>query len=254
MFDGNENHETIEGPKFYKRNGYYYIFAPAGGRIIHLQPMRWENDWPVMGENIDGEGVGEPILIYKKPNVGDTYPVEVPATSDEFNSEKLGLQWQWNANYKEDWYSLTAKAGYIRLNVAKSSANLCDVPSLLLQKFPAPEFKATMKMDFKGDAVGDSAGLVVLGGIYSSISLVRTAEGYELVQVKGENMVNESCECVIYRQKMSTPSLHLRVSVVSGAYCSFSYSEDGSNFFEFGEIFKTMKGAWVGAKNGCVLH
>ena len=31
VFDGNDgiNH-TIEGPKLYKRNGYYYIFAPAG--------------------------------------------------------------------------------------------------------------------------------------------------------------------------------------------------------------------------------
>lgn len=32
IYDGNPagNH-TIEGPKFYKRNGYYYILAPAGG-------------------------------------------------------------------------------------------------------------------------------------------------------------------------------------------------------------------------------
>ena len=31
VYDGHENDPTIEGPKFYKRNGYYYIFAPAGG-------------------------------------------------------------------------------------------------------------------------------------------------------------------------------------------------------------------------------
>lgn len=31
IFDGHAEHPTIEGPKFYKRNGYYYIFAPAGG-------------------------------------------------------------------------------------------------------------------------------------------------------------------------------------------------------------------------------
>lgn len=31
VFDGHEEHETCEGPKFYKRNGYYYIFHPAGG-------------------------------------------------------------------------------------------------------------------------------------------------------------------------------------------------------------------------------
>jgi beta-xylosidase len=31
VFDGRIHHPTIEGPKLYKRNGYYYIFAPAGG-------------------------------------------------------------------------------------------------------------------------------------------------------------------------------------------------------------------------------
>lgn len=32
VFDGNLSGDiTVEGPKFYKRNGYYYIFAPAGG-------------------------------------------------------------------------------------------------------------------------------------------------------------------------------------------------------------------------------
>lgn len=31
IFDGHDAHPTVEGPKFYKRNGYYYVFAPAGG-------------------------------------------------------------------------------------------------------------------------------------------------------------------------------------------------------------------------------
>lgn len=31
LFDGTKRHPTIEGPKVYKRDGWYYIFAPAGG-------------------------------------------------------------------------------------------------------------------------------------------------------------------------------------------------------------------------------
>lgn len=31
VYDGHGVDPTIEGPKLYKRNGYYYIFAPAGG-------------------------------------------------------------------------------------------------------------------------------------------------------------------------------------------------------------------------------
>ncbi len=150
VFDGHEKHPTVEGPKFYKRNGYYYIFAPAGGveqgwqlvlrsknvygpyeekivlaqgktkingphqgawvetqtgeswflhfqdkgpygRIVHLQPVRWVNDWPVMGADADGDGTGEPVLKFKKPNVGKSYPTQTPPESDEFDSTRLGL-------------------------------------------------------------------------------------------------------------------------------------------------------------------
>lgn len=31
IFDGHEGNPTCEGPKFYKQDGYYYIFFPAGG-------------------------------------------------------------------------------------------------------------------------------------------------------------------------------------------------------------------------------
>ena len=31
VYDGHEDQPTIEGTKFYKRNGYYYIMSPAGG-------------------------------------------------------------------------------------------------------------------------------------------------------------------------------------------------------------------------------
>ena len=144
VYDGHAEDPTVEGPKFYKRNGYYYIFAPAGGvasgwqlvlrakkvygpyerkivlaqghtpingphqgawvdtatgeswfihfqdkgaygRIVHLEPMKWVDDWPVMGAN------GEPVSTYRKPNVGKTYPMMTPADTDEFNGSQLGL-------------------------------------------------------------------------------------------------------------------------------------------------------------------
>jgi beta-xylosidase len=159
VYDGHEVDGTIEGPKIYKRNKYYYIFAPAGGvstgwqtilrskniygpyerkvvleqgatttngphqgawvqtqtgedwfihfqdkdaygRVVHLEPMKWLNDWPVMGVDNNSNGIGEPVMVFKKPNVGKKYPVITPAESDEFNDSKMGLQWQWHANTK----------------------------------------------------------------------------------------------------------------------------------------------------------
>ena len=34
------------------------------GRIVHMQPVTWENDWPVMGINAV-DGCGEPCIIHK---------------------------------------------------------------------------------------------------------------------------------------------------------------------------------------------
>ena len=45
----------------------------AYGRLVHLQPMKWVDDWPVIGIDKDGDGCGEPVLTYKKPNVGKNY-------------------------------------------------------------------------------------------------------------------------------------------------------------------------------------
>ncbi len=75
----------------------------AHGRIVHLQPMIWKNDFPVIGADGDGDGTGEPVTKYKKPNVGKIYPFAAPPESDEFDGEKLGLQWQWQANPQSGW-------------------------------------------------------------------------------------------------------------------------------------------------------
>ena len=46
----------------------------AYGRVIHLNPMTWVNDWPVIGVDKDGDGCGEPVTIYRKPDVAGLIP------------------------------------------------------------------------------------------------------------------------------------------------------------------------------------
>ena len=73
--------------------------------------MQWKSDWPVIGADKDGDGKGEPVAVFKKPNVGKTFPLTTPAESDEFNSDALGLQWQWHANPKIQWSALIRNSG-----------------------------------------------------------------------------------------------------------------------------------------------
>lgn len=261
VFDGNLNDQmTIEGPKMYKRNGYYYLFAPAGGvktgwqtvlrsknvygpyeyrmvlrqgdtaingphqgawvdtvtgedwfihfqdvyaagRITHLQPMCWENDWPIIGKRVDGEEYGVPVMEYPKPNVGATYDICEPDAADEFVGESLGLQWQWNANPESNWAEFrTDKQGNpapdgsnIKLNAVPTVPGRAvgDYRNLLLQKWPAPEFTCEVSMNVEGMQSGDFAGFISLGREYAAIGLKKSDAVYSICQVIG----NQSFDC-----------------------------------------------------------
>jgi beta-xylosidase len=324
VFDGNDgvNH-TIEGPKFYKRNGYYYLFDPAGGvergwqlamrsksvygpyepkivmtqgktningphqgawvetnsgeswfihfqdkamygRVIHLQPMKWVNDWPVIGVDKDGDGCGEPVLKYKKPNVGKIYQIETPAESDEFSNRNIGLQWEWHANYK-DVYGFPSDAGYMRLYanpVSENFVNFWEVPNLFLQKFPAEEFTATAKLTFTAKENGDRGGIIVMGWNYSHFSFVKQGEKVVLEQAVCINAEQKNPEKVtnlaefdfdkIYKVGSFNyiKDIYFRVQVKQGGKCSFSYSFDNKKFIVVGEEFTARQGKWIGAKVG----
>ena len=324
-FDGNDgtNH-TIEGAKFYKHNGYYYIFAPAGGvatgwqlvlrsknvfgpyeskivmsqgktdingphqgawvdtpsgeawflhfqdkgaygRVLHLNPMEWKSDWPVIGVDADGDGCGEPVHEYRKPNIGKTVGVVTPAESDEFNSTELGLQWQWHANY-QDTFGFTTNMGYMRIYshiLSPEFVNFWEVPNLLLQKFPAEEFTATTKLKVSAKDDGQMSGLIVMGWDYAYLGVEKSGEGFILkyVQCKdAEQKTPEKTSVVGMLDKCRTfeaglyPNyeidIYLRVKVEAGGKCSFYYSTDGKRFHNVGDTFIARQGKWIGAKVG----
>lgn len=327
VFDGNDgvNH-TIEGPKIYKRNGLYYIFAPAGGvvdgwqlvlrsrdiygpyeskivmaqgdspvngphqgawvdtdkgeswfihfqdrgaygRVIHLNPMQWVNDWPVIGEDKDGDGCGTPVMRHRKPAVSTPSAIRVPATSDDFNSRRLGLQWQWHANYN-DTYGFGSDLGFMRLYshiLSPEAPNYWEVPNLLLQKFPADEFTATAKVRIsaKGQTEGVISGLIVMGWDYAALGLEKTGDSFTLrlnTCTDAEQGTPQTSRIIasvaptrVYAAGLN-PNMEcdiwLRVKVKKGAICEFSYSTDGRRFTRAGSDFKARAGKWIGAKVG----
>ncbi|MFZ1312206.1 MAG: glycoside hydrolase, partial [Chitinophagaceae bacterium] len=223
----------------------------AYGRVVHLQPMKWINDWPVIGEDKDGDGKGEPVLVFKKPNVGKTYPITTVADSDEFNSTKLGLQWQWQANPKPYW--AFPSNGYLRLFSAQlpdSVKNYWDVSSLLMQKFPAGEFMVTTKVTFKPRLDGEKTGLIIHGADYAYLSLVKKAGGNYISFSHCSNADKGKEEIQIYGDKINGAAIYFRVKVGKGAVCEFSYSEDGTSFKNIGDKLVAKPGRWVSAKVG----
>jgi len=359
IFDGNENDQiTIEGPKMYKRNGYYYIFAPAGGvktgwqtilrsknpfgpyeykvvlrqgdspvngphqgawvdtitgedwflhfqdvyaagRITHLQPMHWENDWPIIGVNKEGNDYGEPVMQYVKPNIGktaeefkdtDKYPVCEPDTTDEFDTDKMMLQWQWNSNYDDSWYvtktdaygKKTPDGSYIRLNALASTPlrPVSDYRNLLLQKWPAPEFECVTKMCVNGLENGDYAGIVSLGVEYGAVGIVKNLGEYAIRTVRGTQSFD--CEAAYSKEDFKdypiakdtfadkektvylrytvkrtgtkdTKEMALAVKNVPVEEVTLEISFDGKAY-EKQVSFTAKAGRWVGVKNGMFVN
>ncbi|MFR9602555.1 MAG: glycoside hydrolase 43 family protein [Rikenellaceae bacterium] len=227
----------------------------AFGRITHLQPAKWlENDWVVIGDDPDGDGCGVPVLTHKKPNVGKTYEIKTPQTTDEFESSKLGLQWQWQGSEQDNWYSLDAKKGSMRLYpIAAPSdrGNIYYSPNILLQKLPAPSFTATTKLDASGIEEGERAGLTVTGLQNSSLVVEKRDGKYKLVlyYAKFENCWFPPREDKVI--DVSTSTLYLKVDVNPDLTCFYSYSEDGKNFTKIDhEAYEVPKGRWIGGKVG----
>jgi beta-xylosidase len=298
VFHEPERHHTIEGPKFLKRHGWYYVLAPAGGvqtgwqvalrsrhiygpyadrivlhqgrtavngphqgalvdtpggewwflhfqdlgvygRVVHLQPVEWREGWPMMGELHSADAPGEPVLHHRKPAL-PLARVATPATSDEFSSSKLGLQWQWHANHRDDWWSLSARPGWLRL-FALPNRDLASAPNRLLQKFPARTFTAETLLDLTGGKPGAQAGLVIAGRAQAALGLRRTEFGSQLVyHADSERLVTD----------FTSATVTLRVQVDEGGDSQFSYLTTAGQWVILPERFAVQPGVWIGAKVG----
>ena len=337
IFDGNENNQvTIEGPKLYKRNGYYYIMAPAGGvkpgwqvvmrskniwgpyeyknvlvqgdtsvngphqgawldtqtgedyflhfqdvyaagRIVHLQPVKWINDWPVMGEQINADA-GQPVMQHRKPDIGEQAveaaenfrhennlaDIYAPDASDDFTGDRLGLQWQWNANHLDEWYSMTGHGIELYPVEKPESTSIANVPNLLLQKWIAPEFSAVTELMCATVEEGSVAGMVSLGVDYGAAAIRRRKGSLSIISVSGSQTfknekaysedkvvelanIDSTVEKVFFRNRVE--SLPVVEKNVTRNMIYLDYSLDGTNY-ENVLAYEATAGRWVGVKNG----
>lgn len=345
VYDGHEDQPTIEGTKFYKRNGYYYIMSPAGGvkygwqvilrsrnpfgpyeeyvglaqgkskingphqgawidtpsgedwflhfqdkhaygRVVHLQPAKWVNDWLVIGDDSDGDGCGDPVTQWKKPALKATENVQ-PREDDEFSATDLGLQWQFEGPYSHYWYFCDANKSKLRLygiQQPENYTNLADMQNTLMQKFPAENFTVTSKLKFIPNPgnknKGEEAGFIIKGLDYAAIKFVTTKEGCFMRFVKckdamkgGKEVVETEMPMTLVEQEKpytqryavddipqprhATQDIYVRAVVKSAGIgngitssAQFYYSTDGKKFTKIGSPFTVKEGKWIGAKVG----
>jgi beta-xylosidase len=292
---------VLEGPKLYKRNGWYYIFAPIGGvdtgpqavmrsrsiwgpyehrevlvpgnglkgphqggwvetpsgqgwfvhfngegaygRIVHLQPVTWKDDWPFMGEPIPGAGPdaqgGQPVLTHAMPDVGGRFPAVSPQTSDTFSAAKLGPQWEWNHNPDDSRWSLSARRGFLRLT-GGPAVNLVSARNTLTQSLQSRSSVITARLDAKGLVEGQRAGLAMFGAGIGAIGAIRKDGQTRIVfSLRGVDTLGPV---------VPAGAVDLRVAVADQA-ANYSYSRDGGKtFVDMGGGILPRFSWWKGAR------
>lgn len=303
-------HTTMEGPKFYKRNGWYYIFAPAGGvgtgwqvamrsrsplgpyeprivlhqggtnvngphqgawvdtpagqdwffhfqdagvygRILHLQPMCWVDDWPFIGQEQNGDNIGEPVARWRLPlpEQAEDFALQV---DDDFCGGALGIQWQWQANPDPAWYRLD---GGLRLNICPPGEReplLWYMPNVLTQLPQDWAFTMEVPLTLEAGAARDEAGIAVMGHRYSALALHKTeAGGYELRLYKGEvtqrtaEGVAQEAVCAAVPWPGASAELKLRFG--RGGQVTYA-CRAGADWRWLEGSFPADKSTWSGAK------
>ncbi|MFD9306781.1 family 43 glycosylhydrolase [Streptomyces sp. NPDC060048] len=309
---------TLEGPKLYRHDGWFWILAPAGGvstgwqgafrsrsffgpyeervvlqqgdtdvngphqggwvrtqngedwflhfqqrgahgRLVHLQPMRWDADgWPVIGR------AGAPVRVHAKPALPRQQP-SPSAGDDAFPGGRFAAQWQWTANPEPGWTTRHAGDG-LRLNCVRTERfeDLRALPHLLTQRMPARACTVEVDLRLDGGAPGARAGLVVFGEAYAWIGLERVtgcgdgpgdADGagctdgaVRLVHRFAPARVEPEREAA-WARPAPLGRARLRIELTADARCRFSF-DTGGGFTPSGEVFAATPWKWVGALLG----
>jgi beta-xylosidase len=286
---------VLEGPKLYKRGGYYYIWAPIGGvgtgpqavgrardisgpyewrtvlepgttpvqgphqggyvetpsgegwfahfnstgafgRIVHLQPVRWLNDWPIVGQPVPDKQSGQPVLSYRMPDTGAAPTKDRLQDSDEFSGRSLGLQWSWNHNPLDGAWSLASRPGWLRLT-ALPAEHLVTARNTLTQILQGPRTRITTRLDISRMTEGQRAGLTLFGVRPSWIGVVRsTGVNRITVASEGEETLGP---------RLTGATIILAAEVGEGQAVRYAYSLDnGRSFTRFGAALWLARFSW----------
>ena len=209
---------------------YHFQDPPELGRVVHLQPARWLDEWPLMGVDKDGNGIGEPVSTWQKPIASQGR--SLPQTDDEF-SGPLGLQWQWNHNPWDDHWSLTERKGWLTLH-ALPADGLRSCHNMLTQKVIGYVTESTTFLEARGDCF---AGLACIGRQFRDVGI--TPEGIVVEHDNQRTLIRQGKFKRIYLRVQNDCLRHTH---------RFLYSLDGRTFLPAGEPFPMLGGYWKGIR------
>ena len=217
---------------------YHFQETPVLGRVVHLQPARWEADWPVMGIDYDHNGIGEPVHSWQKPIMQSSGDYQLQ-TDDDFAGPALGLQWQWNHNPENSHWTLKERKGWLTLK-ALPADSLKASRNMLTQKVIGYQSESTTLLTAQGNCY---AGAFCSGKEFRGIGLCK--EGV-FTESHGKRQV-------VAKGKYDRLWLRVNNDCITNRH-QFSYSTDGKHFIKIADAFPMRSGYWKGIRVGLFCY
>ncbi len=213
----------------------------AYGRICHLEPVMWHNDWPLPGN------VGDPLLcgtpVYEHDYLVDIVSDFKIPTCDDFKDNKLSKIWQTPANIKDYWYSIS---NGLKLNCTNGDIlNLNMLPNHFMQKVMFLNFKASSLFNFELIEDGDEVGFSIMGSKYSYVCVVRRNQKNYVEVRKGE--FNKD-DVIVYSKEYDGNEILFNLDATNSNIYDLNYKIGFNNMYYYNSL--AYAGRWIGTKIG----
>ena len=229
-----------------KGNWYGVIFQDRGGvgRVLTLMPCTWKDGWPMLGDEN-----GKIPTVMGKPLAGFSDGEIV--SSDDFDSERMNIDWQWNHNPVNEAWSLTERKGWLRLKTSRVTDNLYLAPNTLTQRMEGPECSGIVKMDISHMKDGDIAGFSAFNGDAGVVKIVKdgkkvfvVADSQNVELTDKEKRVTKVDVTESYRQQLrKQKEIYFRIDAnfrPGKDVADFFYSTDGKDWVKVLEGYKMI--------------
>jgi len=224
---GSAQGEYIDTPE----GKWYAIFFHdhgALGRIPDLMPVTWTNGWPTIGVN------GQVPATVDIPKGAGTLKGIID--SDEFSTAPpLKLQWQWNHNPNNNYWSLSSRPGFLRLTNERTDGNVLKTTNTLTQRTFGPKSTGYVALDVSAMKDGDYAGLVALQNNYGFIGVKMSGGTKTIVRAQGKGFAAAHTELASVPLNQNTVYLRLDFDFTNRVDdVHYFYSLNGTSWTAFG--------------------
>ncbi len=211
------------------------------GRIVHLEPVLWHNDWPIIGHANDPLIAGVPVYEHE-------YLVDVKSDFKVIHGSKfkneIGISLQTPANKKPSYQTITDNG--LILNCVNGIKPLHLQENTYSEKVSSLNFYSEVVIDLNLKNDLDEVGFFIMGEEYAYIALVRR-NGINYIEERVGSF--NSNEKIISSIEYNKQNIKFMVEAQNENIYDLKYTLGFNNMYSKNTHY-AKAGRWVGSRIG----